>query len=125
MALGKRVKQGGSYFKGYQLTVNSAAADYVLHVDTAHQVVINSLQLIPDSYGIGDYITVGHYVNSTAGSGLVDTIADTIYNAGGGAGIDLEFPALEPMLADEDLRITYTNVASVAMVLNIIVEFAR
>jgi|SRR3990167_165650 len=124
MSLGKKVKIGGSYFKGYQLTVNSAAADYVLHIDTAHQVVINSLQLIPDAYGLGDYITIGHYTN-TAENAIVDTIADTIYNAGAGAGIDLEFPALEPMLANEDLRITYTNVASVAMVLNIIVEFVR
>jgi len=124
MALGKRVKQGGSYFKGYQLIVSSSAASYVLHIDTAHQVVINSLQLIPDAYGIGDYITIAHY-NNSAGSTVIDTIADTIYNQGAYAGIDLEFPALEPMLADEDLRVTYTNVASVATVLNVIVEFAR
>jgi|SRR3990167_899550 len=124
MALHKRVKQGGTYYKGYQLVVLATTGDYVLHVDTDHAVVVNGIQLIPDAYGVGDYITIKHYTN-TAGNVVVDSIADSIFNAGKNASVELDFPALEPMLPNEDMRIIYTNIAGTAAVLSVIVEFAR
>jgi hypothetical protein len=125
VALPKKVKQGGSYYKGYQLSVPASTGDWVLHIDTAISRVVNGMTFIADAYGIGDNWSVGHYANTTTGAALVDAIANSVYNPGENVAISLDFPALEPMNPGEDLRVTYSNVASTAVSLTVVVEFVR
>jgi hypothetical protein len=122
VALGKKLKVGGSYFKGYQLTVNATPGDYALNISTAQDRVINSVQVIPDAYGIGDYFSIKHHTDTAAGAVVLHTIATTVFNCGAGVGISFDFPALHPVKPKEDLRIIYTNVASTATVVNVLVE---
>ncbi len=55
MALPKRVKSGGTYYKGYKLVVSATPGDYVLDMTLTMQCVINAISIIPDTYGAGDY----------------------------------------------------------------------
>ena len=125
MALPKRIKQGGSYFKGYSLVIGTTAGDYVLNITTASAFQVNGVQLVPDDSGSGDYITVGHFADVGAGAAEEDRIADTLFNTGPLTPLGLAFPAIEPFKADEDLRVTYTNVGTLAINLNVYVEFIR
>lgn len=125
MALPKKVKQGGSYFKGYQLTVDAGAGDYVLNISQTNGFMVNGIQLLPDDSGAGDYVTIEHRADTSAGAKVLETLADTIYNPGPGAAVALALPAIEPFQKDEDLRVTYTNAGGVAVSLNVYVEFIR
>jgi len=125
MALHKKVKLGGTYFKGYQLTVNATPGDYVLHISEPISHMVSGMTITPDAYGIGDYMTIAHYTDVGAGATLIDTLADTVYNPGAVAAYNLTFPAIEPFEHAEDLRVTYTNVAGVAVNVSILVEFVR
>ena len=77
--------------------------------------------MTPDVYGAGDTLSLSHMNSATTDS--LATIAESIYNAGAGVSIQFDFPALEPMAANEPLRLTYTNVASKAVALHTIVEY--
>ncbi len=112
MALSKSVKTGGSYYKGYKLTVNAAAGDYVLDMTLTSACVINGITVIPDTYGAGDYFTLQHL---DANNVVVETLGDTVYNVGANAAWEFDFAALERMGANEKFRLTYTSVAGVAI----------
>ena len=89
MALHKLVMKRGSYFKGYKLNVSATTGDYVLHIDKTNlQWFVNSVQLVPDDSGAGDYFTIAHY-DTTTGGNLVRTLGDTIYNLGPRLGFEL------------------------------------
>ena len=123
MAIGKRVKQGGSYFQGFQLVVSTGIGNYTQDVVLSNQgCAVNSITLTPISFGDGDYLTVQH-LNV---DGNVDrTLGDTVYNLGAGVSIMLDFAALEVFDAGEKLRLIYTNVAGVAMNVYFVVERIR
>jgi hypothetical protein len=116
MAIGKRVKVGGSNYKGYKLVVSAPAGDYALDMVLAgsKQAVINAITITPDAYGAGDYFKLEHLTSSTSGI-LVRTLAETVYNIGAGVSIMFDFSALEDMKPNESLRLTYTNVAGTAI----------
>jgi len=112
MALPKSVKIGGSYYKGYKLTVGAGAGDYVLDMTLSAACVINGLTVIPDAYGAGDYFKLEHLNSSNA---VIETLADTVYNVGASAAWEFDFSALERMEPGDKFRLTYTNVAGVAL----------
>lgn len=124
MALNKLVMKRGTFFKGYQLTVGSAAGDYVLWIDSTKPFYVCSLQFIADASGAGDYISIGHY-STTSGGKVVRALGETLYNPGAGAALSVDFPAIEPFEAKEGLNVTYTNAASIAVSMNVYVEFIR
>jgi len=112
MALAKRVKIGGSYYKGYKLSVLATPGDYVLDMTLVKACVINGLTVIPDAYGAGDYFKLEHLDASNA---VISTIAETVHNVGASAAWQFDFAALERMEPGDKFRLTYTNVAGVAM----------
>jgi len=112
MALPKRVKVGGSYYKGDKLVVGATPGDYVLDMTIAQGCAVNGITVIPDAYGAGDYITLQHL---NAKNEVVTTLADTVYNVGANAAWLFDFASLELMLAGDKFRLTYTNVAAVAL----------
>jgi hypothetical protein len=120
------VKQGGSYFQGFSLTVSSGTGNYTQDIVLANDnCAINSVTVTPDKYGATDYITIQHLdINGNVISPR-GTLADTIYNLGAGVSIMLDFSALELFAKGEKLRVIYTNVAGVAMNLYIIAERIR
>jgi len=118
-ALPKKVKSGGSYYKGYKLTVDAGTGDYVQDMTETTASVVNGITVIPDTYGSGDYFKLEHL---DADSNLVETIADTIYNVGANAAWYFDFASLEKMGANHKFRLTYTNVAGVALSVYISIE---
>lgn len=112
MALPKLVKIGGSFYKGYKLTVDAATGDYVLDMTLSVACVINGIAVVPDAYGAGDYFKLEH-LNSA--NEVLATLAETIYNVGANAAWMLDFSALEKMAAGDKFRLTYTNVAGQAL----------
>lgn len=120
MALPKRVKSGGSYYKGYSKAISAATADYTLEMTlTANDCVINGITIIPTGYGAGDYYKLEHTDSSDT---VLETLCETIYNIGANAGHHFDFASLEPMDAGDKLILTYTNVAGVAMTVYTVVE---
>ena len=112
MALPKRVKIGGSYYKGYKLVVSATPGDYVLDMTLAVACIINGISVVPDGYGVGDSFKLEHLNSSNV---LVKALGDTIYNVGANAVWQLDFAAYEEMQPGDKLRLTYTNAAGVAL----------
>lgn len=120
-ALHKRVKVGGSYYKGYELIVSSATGDYVLDMSQTGAATVNSLLVTADEYGEGDYFTVSHMNSDT--NETIAVLADTIYNPGANVSLTFDFPALESLEPNEPVRLAYTNTATTALNLHVIVEY--
>ena len=119
-ALPKRIKVGGSYYKGYSLTVNAATGDYVLDMTLASDAcAINGITIIPSEYGAGDTFKLEHLASDNT---VLETLAETVYNVGASVAWQLDFSAIEKMLAGEKFRLTYTNAAGVAMTVYTLVE---
>ena len=123
MALNKRVKVGGGYYKGYICVVNSASADYSVVIVNTGGAAMNALSVTPDDYGAGDTMQLVHY-NDASGTGTVMAIlAEDINNVGKNASIMFDFPAAELVNKGESVKFTYVNSASVAMNVYLIAEF--
>lgn len=123
MAIGKRVKVGGSYYKGYKCTVSAASGDYVALIVNTSGAAINGISITPDGYGALDTMKVEHY-DDIGGTGTVLAIlAENIYNQGAGSPIMFDYPAMELVNNGECIKFTYTNTASVAMNVYLIAEF--
>ena len=125
MALQKHVKVGGSYIKGYQLSVTTDAGNYILYVDPDNNFVVEALELIASDSGSGDYYTLAHVTTTGADQEVTKTLGDTIYNPGPGVGWSHDFPALEYFSRGEALKITYTNAASVPLDVTVYISFVR
>lgn len=123
MALHKRVKVGGGYYKGYVCTVNSASADYSVVIVNTGGAAMNAISVTPDEYGAGDTMKLVHY-NDASGTGkILAILAEDINNVGKNASIMFDFPAAELVNAGESVKFTYVNTASVAMSVYLISEF--
>jgi ABC-type Fe3+ transport system substrate-binding protein len=104
---------GGAYYKGYKLTVNAAIGDYILDMTmTDKSCALNGITVVPDKYGAGDYFKLEHLNSANVVQAL---LSDTVYNVGAQAAWLFDFPAMELMDAGDKLRLTYTNVAGVAL----------
>lgn len=121
MALTKRPMVGGAYYKGYVLAVGAAPGDHVtnLMLMADKSCAVNGITIVPDKYGALDHFKLEH-IHSGA---VVALIADNVYNVGAHIAWLFDFPALELMDAGDILRLTYTNVAGVAM--NVYVTLER
>lgn len=123
MALAKRVKIGGGYYRGYKCSVSSTAGNYTALIVNASGAAINGIVITPDDYGASDTMRVEHY-NDTAGTGkCLAILAEDVYNCGANASIQLDFPAAELVNNGECIKFTYVNTASVAMNVYLIAEF--
>ena len=124
MALGKRVKVGGSFYQGLKLDVASATGDYLLAIiPTTRDFAVNGISITPSSNGDGDFFSLSHVDNTaTSGGNVIAQLATSVYNLGGGITISLDFASLELVRPGESLRFTYTNVATKAMTAFVTVE---
>lgn len=134
MALPKRVRDvGGSFYKGYKLTVSAGAGDYVLNMALSDMgCAVNGILVTPDAAGAGDYFKLEH-LNSAGNAVKTESntikddgvIAETIYNIGKYVTQRFDFVSLEVFDTGDILRLTYTNVAGVAMSVYTTVERIR
>ena len=123
MALNKKVKVGGGYYKGGMCTVNVASGNYTSIIVNARGAAINGISVTPDGYGSGDTMKLEHY-NDVGGTGTcLAILAEDIYNQGAGSPIMFDFPAMELVEAGECIKFTYINTASVGMNVYLIAEF--
>jgi len=125
MALPKRVRDaGGSFYKGYKLTVSAAAGDYVLDMIISDKgCAVNGITVTPDQAGTGDYFKLEHLdSNGVAIEKNDGVIAETIYNMGKYVTQTFDFVSLELFNTGHKLRLTYTNSAGIAMNVYTVVE---
>ena len=124
MALPKRVKVGGSHYKGHKLDVASASGDYPIAILPSNtSFAANGVSITPDSAGLNDYYGLEHVdTTATVGGNVVAVLATNVYNIGGGITVTLDFATLELVKPGESLRFTYHNTASVAMPVYVVVE---
>lgn len=122
MALQKRVKIGGSYYEGGELIVGTALGAHILDITQTSSCMVNSFSVTPDAYGQGDTFTLAH-LNSAASQTLA-VLAKDIYNLGASLTVSFDFPAFEPLLPGERIRLTYTKAdTSQAVTLHTIIEY--
>ncbi len=121
MALPKLVKRGGAYYQGYALAVSSAVGDYILTMTQTAACMINSVSVVADKYGTNDAYSLSHLTSGTTRT--IAVLASSIYNPGANISTMFDFPAYESMVPGEALRLTYTNVATVALNVHVIVEY--
>jgi len=119
MAMHKYVKIGGSYYEGQKLSVTSAAADYVLDMAFTAAGGANAMTIIPDQFGAGDTMAAQHL--NTAGE-VTHVLATGVPNVGRNAAWRFEYPGLQKFANGDTLRIIYTNAASVAMNVYVVLE---
>ncbi len=122
MALGKRVKKGGVFYKGYKLVVSATAGDYVLNMVQSKQFVVSSITVIPSQFGNGDTFKLER---TDVKDKVLDTFAETIYNIGALAAWHFDFASLEPFEVTDKLKLTYTNAAGMAMNVYTTVEILK
>lgn len=131
MALPKRVRDsGGSFYKGYILAVGAGLGDHVLDMTIADKgCAVNGIIITPSLSGSGDYFKLEH-LNSDGdalkpdGSAIKNegVLGETIYNIGKYVSQKFDFISLEVFYPADKLRLTYTNVAGVAMNVFVTVE---
>ena len=73
MALVKRVKIGGGYYKGYMCAVSSSSGNYTTIIVNTAGAAINGLSITPDDYGAGDTMKVEH-LSDVSGTGTCLTL---------------------------------------------------
>ena len=111
MALSKKVKIGGGYYRGYICTVNSASGNYTAIMTNTSGAAVNGISITPDGYGSGDTMKLEHY-DDVGGTGTVLAIlAEDIYNQGKNSAIMFDFPAMELVNVGESIKFTYVNTA--------------
>ncbi len=123
MALPKRIKVGGSYYKGYECSVGATPGEHTVVLVNPSGSAINSISITPDGYGAGDHMKLEHFTRNDGTGDVLAILAEELFNAGSGLTINLDFPAAELVNAGESLLFTYTNVAGVAMNVYLIVEY--
>ena len=119
MPMHKYVKIGGSYYEGQKLTVSSAAADYVLDMAFTAAGGASAMTVIPDQAGAGDTFDAQHL---DVDGNVTRVLAKDVPNVGRNASWRFEYPGLQKFGNGESLRIVYTNVASVAMNVYVVLE---
>ena len=123
MALSKRVKIGGAYYKGYVCVVSSTPGNYTTVITNTSGAAINGVSITPDDYGALDTMKVEHFNDSVGTGSCLAILAEDIHNVGANSGILLDFPSMELVNSGESIKFTYINTASVAMNVYLIAEF--
>ena len=129
MALGKRVKVAGSFYKGYVLAVAGAAnSDHVLDMTvTTSGSAVTGITVIPDTYDAEDYFKLEHFDenNVLSPNSVKGVIAETIFNVGANAAIIFDLAALQLFDVNHKLRLTYHSKNGVSLTVHTIVERIR
>jgi hypothetical protein len=123
MALPKRIKVGGAYYRGTVCSVMSASGEYTVVMTNTDGAAVNSVSVTPDGYGSNDTFGIKHYADSDGTGRVMAILAEDINNVGKGIGISLDFPAAELVNSGESLVFSYINTASVAMNVYLIAEY--
>jgi hypothetical protein len=122
MALGKRIKVGGAYYKGYALAVASASGEYTQVIEETGGMAVNSISVTPNTFGDGDTWKLIHHAGVSGTGDIISVLAQDVNNMGKGAAVMLDFPAAERVDAGESLMFTYLNTASIAGTTYLLVE---
>ena len=128
MPVGKRIKSGGSYFKGQTLSVSSAPGDYVLVIkpDAGKAFAASGISVIPSVHGDGDTFLLRNMATTAAAGGTENAILiEDVNNIGAGVALNFDFSAIELVDSEGSLRFIYTNTASQAMTVFITTEVVR
>jgi len=123
VALSKRIKIGGGYYKGYKLSVGATPGDYIQVITNASGAAMNGLSITPDGYGVGDTMKVEHFDDAAGTGSCLAILAEDIHNAGANSAVLLDYPAAELVDVGQSIKFTYTNTASVAMNVYLIAEY--
>lgn len=123
MALSKRVKVGGAYYRGYKCAVSSTPANYTTIIANTSGVAINGVSITPDDYGALDKMKLEHFSDASGTGRCMAILAEDIYNVGAHTAIMLDFPSMELVNNGESIKFTYVNTASVALNVYLIAEF--
>ena len=123
MALTKRIKVGGGYYKGYKCIVSSSPGSYVTVISNTSGAAMNGISITPDEYGTGDTIKIEHFNDAAATGACLAILAEDVYNAGAHTSISLDFPAAELVDVGQSVKFTYINTASIAMNVYLLTEF--
>ena len=84
------------------------------------------MSVTADSYGAGDKYFIYHMDTvATVGGTIIKTLAEDIYNLGGGISIMHDFATLELVAPNESIRFVYQNVATTAMSVYVTIETIR
>jgi hypothetical protein len=123
MALPKRIKVGGGYFKGAVCVVATASGQYTTVMTNTDGAALNGISVVPSAYGDGDTFKLEHRAD-LAGTGRVMAIlAEDINNVGAGSVVSLDMPAAELVGTNESIVFTYINTASVPMSVYLIADW--
>ena len=122
MALGKRIKIGGGYYKGYKVAVAGGLGDYSQVIVEAKGYAMNAISVVPDFYGAGDTMSLKHHKDAAGAGAVIAILAEDINNVGANASVQFDFPAAELINAGESVKFIYTNAAGVAGNVYLVVE---
>ena len=127
MALPKRVKNGGTLYKGDNLTVSSATGDYVMAIrPSTTGFAVNGISVTPSTRALIDSFSLQHVDTvATVGGNIRYTLIDGVFNQGAEVSINFDFPTIQLIPEGESLRFIYTNTATEAMTVGIITEVVR
>jgi len=117
MALPKKVKTGGVFYRGAKLDVATTAGDYALAiVPTGNDFACNGFSVTPKNWGEDDSFSLLHIKGTTGASGgvIADTFAEGVYFIGAGVSINLDFATLQLIKPGDSLRFIYHGSAGVA-----------
>lgn len=114
MALPKKIKIGGGYYKGYKCAVAAGAGAYSTLITNASGAAMNSLSITPDFYGGGDTMTITHYADAGGAGKVLAILGEVLHNVGAHSAISLDFPAAELVDSGQSVKFTYTNSAGTA-----------
>jgi hypothetical protein len=123
MALPKRVKIGGGYYKGTVCSVLSDSGLYTVVMTNTDGAALNGVSIVPSEYGALDTMNIKHYADAAGTGRVMAFIAEDINNIGKGSTISLDLPAAELVGSGESMVFEYVNTASIAMDVYLITEW--
>ena len=121
---GKPIGRGGTYYKGYVVTVASTPGVYSLVITNTDGAALSGLSATCDTYGAGDTWGFKHMADAAGTGRTIQILAEGIYNAGAGAPVNLDLPGLQLINPQQSLKFSYVNTASKAMNVYLLVEWA-
>jgi len=123
MALSKRLKIGGVYYRGDVCAVGAVTGNHAVVITNTSGAVINGISITPDDYDAGEKMSLIHYDDSAGTGATLAILADDIYNVGKNATIMLDFPALELVHKGQSLKFIYNNSSGNAKNVYILSEY--
>ena len=119
MTKAKRIKVGGMLYSGYVLKVGANPGEYTLYIPERAQSLVNSIIIIPDTHGIGDFFKVNHIDKE---KNIKNVIAENIYNVGAFVAWNFDLASLVPMDTGEAIEVIYSNIAGFGMNVYVTIE---